>query len=73
MGFYSFLLGVETKKLIELKEIQDITKENSKRAMFADSLKIVTKGDDVRIFYTQTRYTMLIRYIEILFQQHVQA
>lgn len=64
---------METKKLIELKEIQDITKENSKRAMFADSLKIVTKGDDVRIFYTQTRYTMLIRYIEILFQQHVQA
>lgn len=64
---------METKKLIELKEIQDITKENSKRAMFADSLKIVTKGDDVRILYIQTRYTMLIRYIEILFQQHVQA
>lgn len=64
---------METKKLIELKEIQDITKENSKRAMFADSLKIVTKGDDVRILYIQTRYTMLIRYVEILFQQHVQA
>lgn len=64
---------METKKLIELKEIQDITKENSKRAMFADSLKIVTKGDEVRILYTLTRYTMLIRYVEILFQQHVQA
>ncbi|KAI8144429.1 hypothetical protein BJV82DRAFT_67640 [Fennellomyces sp. T-0311] len=43
LGFYSFLLGVEKKQLVELKDIKDITKENSKRNMFADSLKIVTK------------------------------
>ncbi|CAM0141574.1 unnamed protein product [Umbelopsis sp. WA50703] len=43
MGFYSFLLGVETKALVELKDIQDMKKEKSKRNMFSDSLLIVTK------------------------------
>ncbi|KAI9249161.1 hypothetical protein BDA99DRAFT_222369 [Phascolomyces articulosus] len=43
LGFYSFLLGVEKKQLIELKNIKDISKENSKRNMFADSLRIITK------------------------------
>lgn len=43
LGFYSFLLGVETKVLVELKDIQDMKKEKSKRNMFSDSLLIVTK------------------------------
>ncbi|KAL0080965.1 hypothetical protein J3Q64DRAFT_1758223 [Phycomyces blakesleeanus] len=43
LGFYSFLLGIEAKTLIELKEIQDIAKEKTKRSMFGDSLKIITK------------------------------
>lgn len=46
LGFYSFLLGIETKRLIELKDIEDIKKENSKRAMFADSLRITTKDKE---------------------------
>jgi GRAM domain len=43
LGFYSFLLGVETKVLVELKDIQDMKKEKSKRNMFSDSLLIATK------------------------------
>lgn len=46
IAFYSFLLGVETKKLIEMKDVQDITKEKSKRSMFSDSLRIKTKDEE---------------------------
>ncbi|KAG2212948.1 hypothetical protein INT46_008074 [Mucor plumbeus] len=42
IGFHSFLLGVETKELIELKEIQEIKKEKSK-GIFDDSLRLITK------------------------------
>ncbi|KAI9319372.1 hypothetical protein BX666DRAFT_1925576 [Dichotomocladium elegans] len=52
LGFYSFLLSVETKKLIELKNIKDITKENSKRNMFADSLRITTKDKEEQYFFS---------------------
>ena len=46
LGFYSALLGVERKQLVELKNIKDISKENSKRNMFADSLRIITKDEE---------------------------
>lgn len=50
LGFYSFLLGIETKRLIELKDIQDIKKEKSKREMFDDSLRIITKENQEHFF-----------------------
>ena len=50
LGFYSALLGVERKQLIELKNIKDISKENSKRNMFADSLRIITKDEEEVIY-----------------------
>ncbi|KAI7864998.1 hypothetical protein BDF14DRAFT_1110238 [Spinellus fusiger] len=43
LGFYSFLLGIEAKTLIELKEIEDITKDKTKRSMLGDSLTVITK------------------------------
>ncbi|KAI9019303.1 rab-GTPase-TBC domain-containing protein [Phycomyces nitens] len=52
LGFHSFLLGIEAKTLIELKEIQDITKEKAKRSMFGDSLKVITKDKVEHIFTT---------------------
>ncbi|CAG8518956.1 15115_t:CDS:10 [Funneliformis mosseae] len=42
--FYAFWLGHETKILIELKDIQDLLKERSKRGIVADSIKVITKG-----------------------------
>ena len=42
--FYSFLLGIETKLLIELKDIRDLVKEKSKRGMISDSIKVITKA-----------------------------
>ena len=48
LGFYSFILGMETKLLLELKDIQNITKEKSKSGMIPDSIKIATKdGNEV--------------------------
>ena len=43
VAFYSYLLGYETKLLIELKAIQDIRKEKSKRGVFSDAIKLVMK------------------------------
>lgn len=43
LGFHSFLLGAETKTLIELKDIEDIKKERSK-GIFDDSLRLTTKN-----------------------------
>jgi hypothetical protein len=45
VAFYSFLLGYETKLLIELKDVQDIQKEKSKRGVFSDAVKISMKKD----------------------------
>ncbi|CAO3607615.1 unnamed protein product [Cunninghamella echinulata] len=50
LGFYSYLLGLETKILIELKNIQDIRKEKSKRGVFADAIKIVMKDKQEHFF-----------------------
>nr|CAG8515135.1 10672_t:CDS:10 [Entrophospora candida] len=43
--FYSFLLGIETKVIIELKDVRNLTKEKSKRGMVSDSIKVITKDD----------------------------
>ena len=43
VAFYSYLLGYETKLLVELKAIQDIRKEKSKRGVFSDAIKLVMK------------------------------
>lgn len=45
LSFYSYVLGVETKVLVEMKEIKDLRKESSKRGVFSDSIKIITRSD----------------------------
>ncbi|KAI7906001.1 rab-GTPase-TBC domain-containing protein [Cokeromyces recurvatus] len=45
IGFHAFLLGTETKILIELKDIQEMKKERSK-GIFDDSLRIITKDKE---------------------------
>ncbi|KAI8342532.1 hypothetical protein BC941DRAFT_509430, partial [Chlamydoabsidia padenii] len=52
IGFYSFLLSVETKLLLEMKNIQDIKKEKSKRSVFSDALRIITKDNQEVLFST---------------------
>ncbi|KAJ1550680.1 TBC1 domain member 9 [Nowakowskiella sp. JEL0078] len=49
--FYSFIFGSETKIVIQLKEVEDLQKDTSKRGVFADSIKIVTK-DKVEHFFS---------------------
>ncbi|CAG8504045.1 29156_t:CDS:10 [Gigaspora margarita] len=43
LGFHSVILGMETKLFIELKDIQSLVKEKSKRGIVSDSIKIITK------------------------------
>ncbi|CEP07863.1 hypothetical protein [Parasitella parasitica] len=50
LAFYSFLLGYETKLLLELKDIQDIKKERSKRGVFSDAIKISKKDKSEHFF-----------------------
>lgn len=45
IGFHSFIMGVEKKILIELKDIQELKKEKSK-GIFDDSLRIITKDKE---------------------------
>lgn len=45
IGFYSFLLSVETKLLLEMKNVADIKKEKSRRSVFSDALRIITKDN----------------------------
>ncbi|KAG1460739.1 hypothetical protein G6F46_005335 [Rhizopus delemar] len=49
IGFHSFLLGLESKTLIELKDVQELKKERSK-GIFDDSLRITTKDKEEYYF-----------------------
>ena len=49
--FYSFVLGTETKVVIELKDIEELSKEKSKRGVFSDAIRIVTRNKtEVMVF-----------------------
>jgi hypothetical protein len=61
IGFHSFLLGAETKVLIELKDIQELKKERSK-GIFDDSLRIVTK-DKEEVSYNLVNTGWLYTYL----------
>ncbi|KAI7901275.1 rab-GTPase-TBC domain-containing protein [Cokeromyces recurvatus] len=50
LAFYSYLLGFETKLLLELKDVQDIKKERSKRGVFSDAIKIYMKDKSEHFF-----------------------
>ena len=47
--FYSYLLGVEIKLLVELKDIRSLTKEKVAGGLLANSIRIATiDGKEVR-------------------------
>ncbi|KAJ3037593.1 hypothetical protein HDV00_001481 [Rhizophlyctis rosea] len=48
--FYSFVLGTETKVIIELKDIEELSKEKSKRGVFSDAIRIVTRNKTEHMF-----------------------
>ncbi|KAG1460472.1 hypothetical protein G6F56_005941 [Rhizopus delemar] len=45
VGFHSFVLGLEKKTLLELKDVQELNKERSK-GIFDDSLRVITKDKE---------------------------
>ncbi|KAG9071125.1 hypothetical protein KI688_008668 [Linnemannia hyalina] len=63
--FYSFMLGMETKIFLELKDIGDLQKEKSKRGVFADAIRVVMK--DAReyffsnLFHRDETYDILVQ------------
>lgn len=50
VGFYSFLIGVETKVFIEMKDIVELKKERTKRGFLDDGLRIVTSDKASHLF-----------------------
>ena len=42
LGFYALVMGMETKLLIELKDIVDLKKERTKRGLLDDGLRVIT-------------------------------
>jgi hypothetical protein len=45
--FYSSVLGVETKVVIEFKQITEMARDKSKRGMVSDAIKIVMKNKTI--------------------------
>ncbi|KAI8621287.1 rab-GTPase-TBC domain-containing protein [Chytriomyces sp. MP71] len=48
--FYSFVLGVETRIVIELKDVEELHKDKSKRGVFSDAIRIITKNKTEHFF-----------------------
>ncbi|KAF9420202.1 hypothetical protein BGZ94_009182 [Podila epigama] len=63
--FYSFMLGMETKLFLELKDIGDLQKEKSKRGVFADAIRVVMKDSQEyffsNLFHRDETYDMLVQ------------
>ncbi|KAI9327546.1 rab-GTPase-TBC domain-containing protein [Obelidium mucronatum] len=67
--FYSFVLGVETRIVIELKDIEELHKDKSKRGVFSDALRIVTKNKTEHIFsnlFTRDETYDLLEHLTII-------
>ncbi|CAG8453859.1 15013_t:CDS:2 [Acaulospora colombiana] len=71
--FYSFVLGIETKLFIELKDIQNLAKEKSKRGMIPDSIKIITKDEQEHffsnLFHRDETYDLLVQLTTLAMQR----
>ncbi|KAJ3401151.1 TBC1 domain member 9, partial [Chytriomyces hyalinus] len=48
--FYSFVFGMETKIIVELKDIEELHKDKSKRGVFSDAIRIQTKNKTEHFF-----------------------
>lgn len=65
LGYYSYVLGQETKILLELKEITEIRKERSKRNLLQDSIFVSTADTKeytfTNLFHRDEVYELLQR------------
>ncbi|KAG0056938.1 hypothetical protein BGZ83_002878 [Gryganskiella cystojenkinii] len=63
--FYSFMLGMETKIFLELKDVGDLQKEKSKRGVFSDAIRVVMKDSQEyffsNLFHRDETYDMLVQ------------
>ncbi|KAI9092428.1 rab-GTPase-TBC domain-containing protein [Phlyctochytrium arcticum] len=48
--FYSLVFGVETKVMIELKDIEELARDKSKRGVFADAIRIKMRNKAEHVF-----------------------
>ncbi|KAL1916336.1 uncharacterized protein VTP21DRAFT_5953 [Calcarisporiella thermophila] len=71
--FYSYVLGMETKLVLELKDIQDLKKERSKRGVFSDSLRIIMKDKTEHgfsnLFHRDETYDTLVELTSLSMQR----
>ena len=51
VAFYSYVIGVEVKVLIEMKDIVELQKERTKRGLLNDGMRINTAGKDSHLFF----------------------
>lgn len=63
LAFYSYIMGVETKHLIELKNVTQVTKERSKTTLLPDSVSVATvDGRHIKfsnLFHREETYELL--------------
>ncbi|KAJ3332059.1 TBC1 domain member 9, partial [Blyttiomyces sp. JEL0837] len=72
--FYSFVFGAETKIVLELKDIETLSKEKSKRGVFADAIQITMKNKTEHIFsnlFSRDETFDLIEYLTNLSMQRL--
>eukprot|EP00158_Paraphelidium_tribonemae_P005075 Partr_v1_DN27144_c0_g1_i1_m16123 putative TBC1 domain family member len=49
--FYAYVLGVETKVIIETKDVVELKKERTKRGLLNDGLRIITTNGENHLFF----------------------
>lgn len=71
--FYSFVFGKENKVIIELKDIAEIRKANSKKGLLSDSIKLTTLDKTehvfVNLFHRDESYELLQHLTNIVMQK----
>ncbi|KAK9763293.1 GTPase activating protein (GAP), variant 2 [Basidiobolus ranarum] len=74
--FYSFILGIEAKIQISLREIDSLHKETSKRGLLADSVKVITRDKKEHffsnLFCRDETYDLLVQLTNLSMQKLLQ-
>ncbi|OZJ05513.1 hypothetical protein BZG36_01918 [Bifiguratus adelaidae] len=73
LAFYSYILGIENRILLELKDIQDLQKAKSKKGVFADALRVITKDGQnyffSNLFQRDETYDVLVQLTSVAMQR----
>ncbi|KAK9716831.1 GTPase activating protein (GAP) [Basidiobolus ranarum] len=74
--FYSFILGIEAKIQIPLRDIESLHKETSKRGLLSDSIKVITRDKKEYFFSNLFRrdetYDLLVQLTNLSMQKLLQ-